>query len=142
SSSSSSSKSEASRGRGRRRGRRRRRRGRGRGRRMGHQHDDLPPEPVPDQRFLLWLLGALVVAIPAVGLPTTGVWLTIRAFAVEAVATVAAMFVYWQGEWPRARVRHALLAPPNLAILGFLVWAGISALRSDLPAISHYQFMR
>jgi O-antigen ligase len=74
----------------------------------------------------LWILGGLLIGGSTIGLPNEGIWLGIKALALESVAIVLMVFVLSQGDWTPARVRAALLAPPNLAILLFLVWVGVS----------------
>src|SRR5439155_575954 len=87
-------------------------------------------------------LGILLLAAPTVTLPGTGLWLNVKAFVLEAVAIVLTVLVVSRGAWTAQRVRAALLAAPNLAILGFLGWVGLSALRSELPDYSRYEAMR
>jgi O-antigen ligase len=91
---------------------------------------------------VLWLLTALLIGLGSVSLPDRGVWLGVKAFALETVGVLLAVWVVSQGEWTRERVRCALLAPPNLAILGFLAWVGLSAALSDLPRFSRFEAMR
>jgi O-antigen ligase len=95
-----------------------------------------------DRKVVLWVLGGLVLAIPTINLPNQGVWLGVKAFALETIGILLAVFVVSRGEWTRERVRGALLAPPNLAILGFLAWVGLSAALSKLPNWSRYEAMR
>ena len=83
-----------------------------------------------------------MVGVATINLPNNGVWLGVKAFALEAVGIVLAVFAVSRGEWTRERVRGALAAAPNLAILAFLIWIGISAARSDLPVQSRYEAMR
>lgn len=92
--------------------------------------------------LVFWGLACLVVLMATVALPEHGVWLGVKAFALEVAGIGLAAFIFSRGEWTRSRVRAALLAPPNLLILGFLVWVGVSAARSDLPQYSRYEAMR
>lgn len=91
---------------------------------------------------LFWLLAGLLVLIATVPLPNQGLWLGTKAFVVEAVAIVLAVWVVSDSRWTRARVVAAATAAPNLAIAAFLLWIGISAARSDLPELSRYEGMR
>jgi O-antigen ligase len=93
-------------------------------------------------KVFLWIIGALLIAVPTVSLPDKGVWLGVKAFALEAVGIVLAVWVVSRGEWTRDRVRSALLAAPNVAILGFLIWIGVSAARSELPEMSRLEALR
>lgn len=79
-----------------------------------------------NSQTFLWILGALLIGGSTIGLPNEGFWLGVKALALETVAVVLMVFVFSQGDWTPARVRAALLAPPNLLILLFLVWIGIS----------------
>ena len=93
-------------------------------------------------RFLFWALAALVVAIPTVTLPNEGMWLGVKAFALEAVGIALAVFIVSRGEWSRERIRAAFTAAPNIAIMALLVWVGVSAALSDLPTFSRFEAMR
>ncbi|MCC2669083.1 MAG: hypothetical protein K0Q72_1554 [Armatimonadetes bacterium] len=106
-------------------------------------------EPSPSRRDrggadsgLFWLLAGLLLLIATVPLPKTGAWLSVKAFAFEAVGIVLAVLVVSGGAWTRARVLAAVTAAPNVAIGLFLVWVGISAARSPIPELSNYEAMR
>jgi len=94
------------------------------------------------RRFLIWFIGLFLVALASIPLPGEGLWRAVKSFSVAAAAIVLAVGVLSRGEWTLARVRAALLAAPNLAVLLFLVWVGISALRSDLPGVSYEEAIR
>jgi O-antigen ligase len=95
-----------------------------------------------DGSGLFWLLAGLLILMTTVPLPNSGIWLGAKAFAVEAVAIVLAVMVVSGTQWTRARVIAAATAAPNVAIAVFLLWVGVSAARSDLPELSHYEGMR
>jgi O-antigen ligase len=114
--------------------------------------EELPREPEkrsgqsrssgPNLKAVLWILGALLIAVPTVNLPNSGPWLIVKAFAMEAVGIALAVFVVSRGDWTRERVRTAVAAAPNVAILAFILWVALSALRSDLPRFSQVEAMR
>src|SRR5688572_28885876 len=87
---------------------------------------------------VLWALTALMIAMGTMVLPAGRPWVGIRTFAIEATGTLLAMLVVSRGEWTRDRVRAALLAAPNWAIAGFLLWVGFSAEMSSLPEFSRF----
>jgi O-antigen ligase len=93
-------------------------------------------------RAVTWILATLLIAFALVQLPEVGPWLGLKAFALETVGVVLVVLVVSRGEWTRSRVRAALLAGPNPFILGFLLWVGLSAALSPLPAVSRYEAMR
>src|SRR5688572_22514892 len=82
---------------------------------------------MPFHRLVFWITAALLLALPTVVIPPEGVWLGVKAFALEVSGIILAVLVVSRGDWTASRVRSALLAPVNLAVLGFLAWVGISA---------------
>ncbi|HTE18141.1 MAG TPA: O-antigen ligase family protein [Armatimonadota bacterium] len=99
-------------------------------------------EGLPFRKMVLWVLGAVMIAAPTVTLPDEGIWLGVKSFAVQAVGILLAVFVVSRGDWTRERVQAAVLAAPNLLILAFLVWIGISAAQSELPRYSRAEAFR
>jgi O-antigen ligase len=91
---------------------------------------------------VLWLLAALLVLTATVRLPDAGAWLGVKAFALEAGGILLALWVLSRGEWTRERVQAAFLAAPNVAILLFLAWVGLSAALSQYPEYSRADAMR
>jgi len=101
-----------------------------------------PHRRSPQARTALWILGALLLAIATINLPSGQGWLAVKAFAVEVAGILLAVLVVSRGEWTWARARAALTAAPNLMILLFLAWVGVSVVLSDLPMYSRYEGMR
>jgi O-antigen ligase len=97
-------------------------------------------------KIVLWLLGALLIALPTVTLPSTGVWIGLKALALETVGIILAVYIVSAGQWTWPRVRAALLAAPNVAILAFLLWIAISVARPDVHPLfkqmSYFEALR
>lgn len=94
------------------------------------------------RRFLVWFIGVFLIALASIPLPPEGMWRAAKSFSVVAAAIVLAVVALARGEWTAARVRAALLAVPNFAVLLFVSWVGISTFASDLPDISREEAIR
>jgi len=97
--------------------------------------------PAEGSRALPWVLGALLLVLGTALFPASGVWLGAKAFLLEAAGILLAAYVASRGAWTRERVRAALTAPVNLAILGFLAWVALSLALSSLPQFSRFEAM-
>jgi hypothetical protein len=91
---------------------------------------------------LFFALAAMMVGLATVGLPNKGLWLGAKALVLEVVAIIVAMVIVSNGDWSRERVKAALSAPVNIALMGFLGWVALSAALSPLPKYSSYEAMR
>ncbi|HTE19569.1 MAG TPA: O-antigen ligase family protein, partial [Armatimonadota bacterium] len=110
--------------------------------RPDERHDPRQSRAGSARNVIFWMLAALLVALPTITLPETGGWIAVKAFTLEVVAIVLAVLIVSRGDWTGQRVRAALLAGPNLAILGFVAWIGISAAVTNLPSFGRYEAMR
>lgn len=94
------------------------------------------------QNVLVWVVGALLIAVPAIRLPDEGVWLGAKTLVLEAVGVLLAVLAFSSRRWTGRRTLEAVVAGPNPVILGFLIWVTLSALRSELPSFSRPELMR
>lgn len=93
-------------------------------------------------RAVPWVFTVLLAAMGTFWLPAGTPWPALRAFVLELAGIVLTVHIVSQGNWTWPRVRAALRAAPNVAIAGFLLWVGLSAAFSELPAFSYYEAMR
>jgi O-antigen ligase len=93
-------------------------------------------------RVIFGGLALLLLALPIVDLPEAGPWLGLKAFLLEISGIILAVVVLSRGDWTMARVRSTLGAPINVAILGFIIWIGISAATATVQRYARYDAMR
>jgi O-antigen ligase len=93
-------------------------------------------------RLIFGGLALLLLALPMVDLPEAGPWLGLKAFLLEIAGIILTVLVLSRGDWTASRVRAALGAPINLAILGFILWIGVSAATATVPRYARYDAMR
>lgn len=93
-------------------------------------------------RLIFGGLALLLLALPMVDLPEAGPWLGLKAFLLEIAGIILTVLVLSRGDWTASRVRAALSAPINLAILGFILWIGVSAATATVQRYARYDAMR
>lgn len=94
------------------------------------------------RNVLIWVVGALLIAVPAIRLPDEGIWLGAKTLVLEAVGVLLAILAFSSRRWTGSRALAAAISGPNPLILGFLIWITLSAVRSELPTFSLPELMR
>jgi O-antigen ligase len=91
---------------------------------------------------VLWTVGILLLALPAISVPLSGNWLAAKTFAIQVVGIGLATCLLAIGNGRRAPLREVFPLLICVPIAAFLAWVGFSVLRSDLPDVSRLEGMR